>query len=427
MAGLPNSQRQKFSPCTDPLTGFLNEEDFLKRLFYLKKDKRKNLCLIGIKLNSLSDILKVYGRDIGKYYLKAFSKRVVIILKQSIDRCFIKPNIFITIIDLKEKDPNIFLDNMQSFLSSPLPFRGGLLPTKIFLTICFLKKIENSKSVLDTIIKAILEEKKTVFSFDREWKTIKNSLPNYLKFSKRIIMGDLGFALQPIKDCQNKEIVFYEVLARIKEEDHSKILDAKDFLQLAEELSLKKDIERNVLYKAIFFLKKYQNFKPISINISPDYLFGDFERDIKFFLQELKVKPERIWLEITEQSHKSIADFNFKEKLLKLKNKGFKIILDDFGQYHSNINLLKEFNWDIVKIDGNFIKNILVNTFDLTFIKFLIELAKINKFQLVAEFVENEKIAQKLEKLGIDYLQGYYCGRPSFVPLSQKIIPPLIF
>ncbi len=427
MAGLNQTQEYPVPLLHDPLTGFWNEEGFVKKLTELIKKRCSNLCLIGIKLNTILNIQKTYGQEISKYYIKAFSRKIKIMFKNDLLRAYIRPNIFLNIIKIRKEELKAFLENTKSFLSTPIPFKGGLLPTHIFLTCCTIdRNSANAKGILDTVLKVLFEGKKSIFDLNREWKTIKKNLPTYLNFTKKIIMGEIGFALQPVKDGNNK-IVFYEALARMPKEESTEILAAQKFLSVAQKLSLKGDIERTILYKVIFFLKQYPKIKHISINISPDYLFGDFERDLKYFLQELKVKPERIWFEITEQSEKSIADFNFKEKLIKLRNKGFKIILDDFGQFHSNINILKEFNWDIVKIDGNFIKNILENKFDLMFIKFLVELAKNKKFKLVAEFVENEEIASKLREIGVHLLQGYYCGRPSFIPLSQKIIPPLIF
>ncbi len=426
MGGLKQIQEFYTPFFQDPLTGFWNEEGFLKKLTDLLKNRSDNLYLIGIKVKNIINLQKTYGQEIFKYYIKSFSKKIKIIIKNDIVKAYIRPNIFIILTKLEKDSVKLFKENIKSFLSAPIPFKGGLLPSKIFLSICLIEENYSAKNILDTTLKVLIEEKKEFFKLSREWSNIKINLPAYLNFTKKIIMGEIGFALQPIKDVNNK-IVCYEALARMKKEDSEEVMVAKKFLTIAEKLSLKKDIERTVLYKVLFFLKKYPKIKHICINISPDYLFEDFEKDLKHFLQELKVKPERIWFEITEQSEKSIANFNFKEKLLKLKNKGFKIILDDFGQFHSNLNILKDFDWDIVKIDGNFIKNILENEFDLMFIKFLVELSKNKKFKLVAEYVENEKIALKLKELGVHFLQGYFCGRPSFIPLSQKIIPPLIF
>jgi EAL domain-containing protein (putative c-di-GMP-specific phosphodiesterase class I) len=229
-------------------------------------------------------------------------------------------------------------------------------------------------------------------------------------------MGVIGFAMQPVINTQNNKLEFFEILARIPH-DRDQTIEACDFIKKIEELALMRELERTILYKAMVYLSEHPEIKKISINISLDYLDEDFERDFNQFLQEVKMNPQRILIEITEKTGLSLDKHpRLLEKLFLLKKKGFLIVLDDFGQKNSNINLLKEFPWDIVKIDGEFIAHIINNQFDQELIKFLVKLSRIQGFKLVAEFVEDDQIVQFLKEAGVHFLQGFFVGQGNVFP-----------
>jgi len=99
--------------------------------------------------------------------------------------------------------------------------------------------------------------------------------------------------------------------------------------------------------------------------------------------------------------------------LIFLHNLDIEFAIDDFGSGHSNLSyLLTKLPVSILKIDGSLIKNIERNENNCKLVKALTNMVKIFDLSIVAEFVENEKIAEILRDLGIDYLQGYYFSKP---------------
>ena len=105
--------------------------------------------------------------------------------------------------------------------------------------------------------------------------------------------------------------------------------------------------------------------------------------------------------------------------LQDLKEKGFSIAVDDFGSGYSSLRYLKQMPADIIKIDGIFIKDLDRNEDAREFVKNLVEILKVAKKKVVAEFVENEKIYRFLKDLGVEYAQGYYIGKPA--PIEEWI------
>jgi len=255
---------------------------------------------------------------------------------------------------------------------------------------------------------------------------LEESLPTYLTISKKIAMGDLGFALQPVYTARRQKVAFYEALVRLVTK--KKVLPPSSFMRKVEELRLKADLERAVLYKILVYLKEHRELPQVSINISLDYIFERLELDLEQYTKEIHIDPQKVCFEVTEQP--SVHASNRKalyEILWKLKKRGFKVALDDFGLYHSNFGLLRDFPWDLVKIDGSFIQNILRSKFDYKLVTFLVEIAELKGFKIVAEYVDSKELAETLKKLGIHYLQGFLYGKPKFVPESQRILPPLLY
>jgi len=88
------------------------------------------------------------------------------------------------------------------------------------------------------------------------------------------------------------------------------------------------------------------------------------------------------------------------------------LAIDDFGVENSNFSRLLEIDLDFIKIDGLFIKNILVSERDAKVVKSIVGLAQNLGVETIAEYVENEEIFKVLEACGVDYVQGYHIGKP---------------
>ena len=100
------------------------------------------------------------------------------------------------------------------------------------------------------------------------------------------------------------------------------------------------------------------------------------------------------------------------EQINSLRMNGFKIAIDDFGMENSNFSRLLELNPDYLKIDGAFIKNILEDKQSQIIVEAIVDICKKSDIKIIAEYVHNIKILQKIEDLKIDYSQGYYIGEP---------------
>jgi EAL domain-containing protein (putative c-di-GMP-specific phosphodiesterase class I) len=96
-----------------------------------------------------------------------------------------------------------------------------------------------------------------------------------------------------------------------------------------------------------------------------------------------------------------------------LKLEGFSFAIDDFGAGFASYAYIKHFPIDFVKIDGEIVRTMTSNKIDEAFIKSTVTLTKALNMKTIAEFVENEETLQALISAGIDFVQGYYVGKPS--------------
>jgi EAL domain-containing protein (putative c-di-GMP-specific phosphodiesterase class I) len=101
------------------------------------------------------------------------------------------------------------------------------------------------------------------------------------------------------------------------------------------------------------------------------------------------------------------------EFIARIRQLGCQISLDDFGVGFSSFSYLKNLRVDILKIDGSFIRDITKSRDDQLFVKALVDVSRGMGIRTVAEFVENAATVELLRRLGVDYVQGYYVGRPA--------------
>ena len=116
-------------------------------------------------------------------------------------------------------------------------------------------------------------------------------------------------------------------------------------------------------------------------------------------------------IEITESAYSSLVK-NDSGFLRHIKDMGIKILLDDFGSGYSSFSSLREFDFDIIKLDMGFIRQIGVNKKSMKIIRSIIELAHEIGSQVIAEGVETKEQADFLTAANCDFVQGYLYSKP---------------
>lgn len=216
--------------------------------------------------------------------------------------------------------------------------------------------------------------------------------------------------LQPIIHNQiQKEAVKYECLMRLKDPDSGEIHSIYPYLHTAKSILLYGELMHIMVDKCFAIFQN--NNATFSINLSYEDIVDTLFIDDLYAKIETFPNPERIIFEILETE--SIIDFDVVLSfILDVREKGCKIAIDDFGSGYSNIENILKFKPDYIKIDSSLIKNLNHSKESLSLVKNIINIAKDMQAKTIAEYVHSEEIYNIIKILDIDYLQGYYLGKP---------------
>lgn len=193
-------------------------------------------------------------------------------------------------------------------------------------------------------------------------------------------------------------------------------------IYLAKEGGILPELESMLFDRSISAIKqiseKCGNEFKISVNITAHSLNWEIEEYIEQKLKEYQVPATQLWLEITEQDMLMNSDMVV-EKVNHLKAAGHKLLIDDFGMGHTSLIYLQSEHFDVVKLDGSLVREIIEKTTNQKIVSSVIELAKKLNVKVIAEYVETEAQCQLLKELGCDWYQGYLFGKP--MPLEEFI------
>ncbi len=210
----------------------------------------------------------------------------------------------------------------------------------------------------------------------------------------------------------------YELLLRMRDED-GQLVSPDQFIPSAERYNLMSTLDRWVIHEALSQLADRSGDGEarytIAINLSGTSLSED--RFLDFVIDELekqKLPKGAICFEITETA--AISNLSRVVHFMKtLKNLGCKFSLDDFGSGLSSFTYLKNLPVDYLKIDGQFIRNVVEDAVDESMVKAIREVGHAMGIETIAERVETKQVLDKLGSLGVEFAQGYYIARPASV------------
>ncbi len=220
---------------------------------------------------------------------------------------------------------------------------------------------------------------------------------------------------QPVVDVRTGECSSCESLVRWDSKALG-FMGPGDFIPLAEYLGLITSIGDYVLEEACRQCRYWNEHGipdfHINVNLSVVQLLQkDVAETVARILKKTGVNPKNIVLEITESF--AINDMDRVLDIIKgIKKLGPRIALDDFGTGYSSLNYIKQLPLDIIKVDKTFIDDIVEDEYAQAFIKLIVELSDTIDTDIIVEGVENEAQLNILKELGVDYIQGFYYGKP---------------
>jgi EAL domain-containing protein (putative c-di-GMP-specific phosphodiesterase class I) len=229
---------------------------------------------------------------------------------------------------------------------------------------------------------------------------------------------------QPILDLETRNITQHEILLRLPGSDDLGPLLPSSFLYVAERFGLIMAIDGWVLRKAIALIAAHSQEGRklvLHVNLSGKSICDpNFVGIVEDAVAEGGIDPSCLVLEITETA----AIANLEQARIfadRLRKRGCLLALDDFGAGFASFYYLKNFPFDYLKIDGEFIRGLAANPVDRLVVQAVVGIARGMGKKTIAEFVGDADTARLLRESGVDYAQGYHVGLPQ--PL-KGVAPP---
>ncbi len=370
-----------------------------------------------INIRNFNYINSIFGIKFGDKVLKEFSSLIKELVKNSKYIYRITGDKFAVVFHymkeateffkklekVLEHGINIYHEATLEFVTVSLSIQGVLIEEL---------KEHYIESAIVYLKKQNFHEKSFIVFEDEILPIMKSDLESLKIVQKAIAKDAIVPVFQKIKNMKNGQC-FYEALMRIKFKNE--VYTPAQFLEVSKEKGLYPRLSEKLLTEAIKYAKYLGRKVSVNVEIT-DILRDSFVNFLVRLVDKNGLKRSDIILEITESEYMGNYFKEVKKVVEKLrKDDGFIIAIDDFGSGYSNFSYLTEIPVDIIKIDGGLIKNIPYNEKYRYIVASIVSLAQYLGIKTVAEFVSNEEIYKEVERLDIDYAQGFYIAKPKFI------------
>ncbi|MBF2748900.1 sensor domain-containing phosphodiesterase [Enterobacter bugandensis] len=250
-------------------------------------------------------------------------------------------------------------------------------------------------------------------------RSLKDKVAVMSRLQRALDNNAFTLLVQPVRGLRGDR--YHVVLLRMTDAN-GLLISPEQFLPIAQEFGLSSRVDLWVLEHTLRFLAAHRERLPgqrFAINLAPSTVCRvQFPLEVSRLLAKYAIEPWQLIFEVTECSTFCNAEQGL-HILRQLQKMGVRIAIDDFGTGYASYARLKSVDADILKIDGDFIRNIVNNSLDYQIVASICHLARMKKMLVVAEYVETEEIRSAVHALGIDYVQGYLIGRPA--PLESLL------
>jgi diguanylate cyclase (GGDEF)-like protein len=424
-------QRLLYLSRHDELTGHLNRialtEEIGKSLEELKKERGTG-AFIMVAVNNLSHVNELYGFDIGDEMIQIVGQRLRAGLRDGDAIGRYSSNKFGLLLRQSGAEQIDIIVNRfhESISDSALESTAGSLAASICQGYVLLPEQAGTvPEILSKSLEALESAKATpgnpIAIYKPDEKRTSRRQQN-MEMADRIVRAlnehRMLLALQPIVRAGSRQPVYYEALLRMRELDGA-ITPAGEFIEISEQLGLVHLIDNRVLELCVKLLKGSPKLR-LSLNVSGETASDpEWLNALRGLANGDEQMTRRMMVEITETS--AIRDMDQSISFVKsLKELGCQMAIDDFGSGYSSFRNLRLLDFDMVKLDGSFIRDLPENPEDQVLVRALIDLAKNFSMETVAEWVTDEATAKLVEDAGITYMQGFYLGEPKLVDFEHR-------
>lgn len=419
-------EQLRFYQERDLLTGLYNRDTFYARAEeYLKRFSERKyqiFCVDVQRFKLVNDLCGVRQGDELLKYLAVQLEEMLGGMETVIGK--IASNLFAVLLPEKNGGEQAALQIREIFRNCPVDME--VLPAIGIYT------IENPKFPVALMCdRAVLALNSIKGNYMQLWAYYDEPMRNRLMQEQEILNGaeaalrnkEFRIFIQPKCNLSNGKLTGAEVLARWEHPVRG-LMEPKVFMPFFEKNGFIRKMDQYIWEETAAWMHRWQKMGrrlvPISVNISRvDILGMDVRRILRSLVEQYELDPSMLEVEITEGAYSSRTEeiTRFAEDLM---NQGFTVLMDDFGSGYSSLNLLKDINIDVLKLDMRFLDNHQRKSRDI--VKSVVSMAKWLDLKVVAEGVENRQQVEFLLDIGCNYAQGYYYYKPMSLEAFEKLL-----
>lgn len=413
------NQSFEYQSLHDYLTGLLNRRGLYEELKTIAEVK--NAISFFIEIEHFSSINDYYGNDIGDLILKKVADELKICGEKNIIARYSGAQFVLICIDLTNNQKLILLNKMKSLLNKMYHINDNHI--HIHKRIGYAEYPYDSNDLINLISLSSLAKNEISdqhlvkllnyqsYMSAKLYRNINMSIKLIDALKKNLI--DVFF--QKIINVQNNEVSYIEALARWQDKDKG-FISPLIFFEVAKLTNILDQLDLYIFKKAIekyASLRLEPEFKNtiLTINITPQTLLqNDISEKVEEITKQYEINPKDVCIEISENTF--VNNLNVcKENIKLFKEKGFLIALDDFGREYSSLSILDNIEFDLIKIDGVFVRNIFKPQ-NQAIIQMVMKISEISNKQIIAECVETDEESKILNNMKCFLQQGYYFHKP---------------
>ena len=391
---------------TDELTAVFN----LAKLQQDMVNYKENNSLLIIDIKSFGKINRVYGIKVADILLQQFAIELTKIVNTdgTVYRLYGDEFAILHKNKLSQEDISLYISKIKS-----CKFSYKDTDFILDVTIGYVNDIKgNVLENANIALKAAKQLHKNTMKYDNSL-AIKDEDNNHMVWLKKLEIAIKDDKIvpyfMPMKNTKNQTIDKYETLVRLVDKDA--VYTPDKFLDVSIASGLYPIITQTMIKKTFEYFKEIDNLK-FSINFSLSDILNEETTTLLFSHLKKYKYSQNVIIELLETEE--ISNFVLLNSFInKVKSYGAKVAIDDFGSGYSNFNYILNLDVDIIKLDSCLVENIFTDQHSLVVVSNIVRVAKELGLIVVAEKVSNKEIENILTVHEVDYLQGFYIGKPN--------------
>ncbi len=408
------------------LTGLYMEAALYVRGKELLQAHSEGWCVIAFDVEHFKLFNEWYGREAGDRLLAQIGERLALVERQIGGlACYLGQDDFALIAPYDEHRIKKLYDSIHNFVME-YGTSMGFMPA---LGVCLVDGKTSVEELLDRAAQAAQHAKEDyhhrirVFE-DVMYQKTEQDYKILSDFQLALRDHELFIMLQPQCEITDGKVVGAESLVRWRKADGTMVSPGL-FVPVLEQYGFVTDLDQFVWDEVCAWQKQWIDSGhtplPISVNVSQIDIFTiDVPAYFDLLLWKYKLPVDVIKTEITESAY--VGDGAVADTVKRLREKGFLVLMDDFGSGYSSLNMLRSLNVDIIKLDAKFLRMEGDDRKGVQILESIVGMAKSMEAPIIVEGVETQEETEFIKSLGCRYVQGYHFYKPMPVPDFETLI-----